>query len=90
MDATFSGQGETRTCLGVFFSSLVHPIGIGRGDLSVDALPPRRQFAVEAMGYFGELIGQIVVFADILSKVVQFQPVVFEKLDQFPIALPYR
>jgi hypothetical protein len=45
---------------------------------------------LQLVGFFGQLLGQVVFLPCILSQVVKFDRAVIEELNKLEVALPYR
>ena len=68
----FFGIGSARRILGRHW----------RVDFFTPSLQPREQF----LGFFGLLLDQVFLLADVTRQVVEFEVPIFEILDHFPIA----
>src|SRR5262245_16821895 len=63
---------------------------VRRRHLGADRLPPGVQAVAETVGQFRLVLGQVVLFADVLLDVIQLDVHVVEELDELEVAGPDR
>jgi len=45
------------------------------------------EFVGQGLGFFRQAGGEVAGFSDVRAEVVQFDPAVFKKLDELPVAV---
>jgi hypothetical protein len=61
--------------------------GVGFGEAGVDVFAPGLESGAHGFGALGFLGGQVFGFTEVGGEVVEFDVVVLEELDEFPVAL---
>src|SRR5262249_55438218 len=63
---------------------------VGRRHRGLDRLAPGEQFRVQGLHALGLRLRQVLLLADVVLEVVEFQPARLEELDQLPVAVADR